>query len=69
MLFVTGVVVVIIALVVSWIFGVPQIAGLTGWVGLLISQIGSAFGLVFVLATIARTYRQLTEDEAATAAE
>lgn len=67
MLFVTGVVVVIVALIVSWIFGVPQIAGLTGWIGLLISQIGSAFGLVFVLATIARTYRQLTEESAAAA--
>ena len=67
MLFATGVVVVIVAIIVSWVFGIPRMAGLGGWIGLLVGQIGSALSLVFVLATIARTFLQLTEDEAAAA--
>lgn len=68
MLFLTGVVVVIVAIVVSWLFGLPQFA-LGGTIGLLISQVGSAFALVFMLATIARTYEQLEAAEPAAAAE
>lgn len=65
MLFVLGVVVAIIYGIVSWVFGIPQLVGLTGWIGLLIGQIGTAFAGVFALATAARTFLQLTEDEAA----
>lgn len=69
MLFILGVVVVIIGVVISWIFSVPQLVGLTGWIGLLVSTIGSAFVAVFLQATVARTYVQLTTDESATVAE
>lgn len=68
-LFALGVVVAIISVVVSWVFGVPQLVGLTGWIGLLIAQIGSAFASVFALATAARTFVQLTGGEPAVAAE
>lgn len=67
-LFATGVLVVIISLVVSWVFGIPQLAGLTGWIGLLLGQIGTAVTTVFVLATISRTYVQLIASTEAAAA-
>lgn len=66
MLFVLGVVVLIIYAVVGGVFGgVGGIAG--GFVGLAITQIGAAFATVFGLATLARTYVQLTEGDAAAA--
>lgn len=64
-LFALGVLVAVIGLVVSWTFGIVQFVGPGGWVGLLVTQIGSAFASVFGLATAARTYRQLTEESAA----
>ena len=63
MLFVLGVVVAIISIIISWVFGIPQLVGLTGWIGLLVAQFGSALGSVFVLATASRTFLQLAEDE------
>lgn len=65
MLFVLGVLVAIIATVVSWVFGIPQLVGLTGWIGLAIAQLGSAFASVFALATAARTFLQLSDGAAA----
>lgn len=65
MLFVLGLVVVIVAWVVSAIFGVPAIF-LPPIVGLLVSQIGSALVSVFVLATAARVFEQLRAEGAAT---
>lgn len=62
-LFVLGVVVVIIAAIVTAIFGFADVAG--GWIGLLVGQLGSAFAGVFILATAARTYVQLTAEESA----
>jgi len=64
MLFVLGVIVVIVSAIIGAIFGVPQ-AIVPGIVGLAIGQIGSAFGSVFLLATAARAFRQLTAGEAA----
>ena len=64
LLFVLGVVVVIVALVISIVFGIVAFAG--GWIGLLINQVGSAFVTVFVLATTARAYVQLRAGENAT---
>lgn len=65
MLFVLGVLVAIISIVVSWVFGIPQLVGLTGWIGLVVAQLGSAIASVFALATAARTFLQLTESQAA----
>lgn len=60
MLFITGIVVLFIGLLISIVFGIAAFAG--GWIGLLINQVGSAFATVFVLATTARTYVQLTAE-------
>lgn len=68
MLFVLGVIVVIVTAILGAVFGVAN-AVLPGIVGLAITQIGSAFGSVFAVATAARTFLQLTEDEGAAAAE
>lgn len=61
-LFLLGLVVAIISLVISAIFGGPgTIIG--GSLGIIITQIGSAISTVFTTATAARTYRQLTTDD------
>ena len=68
MLFVLGFVVLIILAVVNSVFGVAN-SVIPGVIGLAIAQIGSAFASVFAIAAAARTFIQLTEDEAAVAAE
>lgn len=67
LLFVLGFIVVIVAIVISIVFGIFAFAG--GWIGLVFNQLGSAFTTVFVLATTARTYVQLTAAESADLAE
>lgn len=62
-LFVLGFIVAIIAVVISFVFGIVAVFG--GWIGLLINQVGSAFATVFVLAATARAYVQLTAEESA----
>lgn len=64
-LFVLGVLVAIIGLVVSWVFGIVQLAGVGGFLGLAVAQIGSAFATVFTIATAARTFEQLRGSAAA----
>lgn len=61
-LFVLGIVVVIIAMVVSIGFSVPGLF-LPDIIGFLIAQIGSAFLGVFFIATIAQTYNRLVAME------
>ncbi|WP_137283746.1 hypothetical protein [Halorussus salinisoli] len=57
-LFGLGIVIVIIALLVSIGFGIPVVF-LPDILGFLIAQLGSAFLGVFFLATVAQTYNQL----------
>jgi len=57
-LFALGVVVVLLALVVSVVFAIPGVV-LPSVLGFLIEQVGSALVGVFVLATIAETYDRL----------
>jgi hypothetical protein len=64
MLFVLGVLVIIITAVLGGIFGIPQVF-VGGFVGLVISQLGSAIGTVFGVATAARTYNQLISNDPA----
>lgn len=56
-LFLLGVAVVVIAIVVSALFGVAGIVG--GVIGTVIAQIGSALTTVFTLGTLAAAYEQL----------
>ncbi len=62
-LFLLGVIVAIISLVISLIFGGPG-SLIGGSIGIIITQVGSAISTVFGTATAARTYRQLTADDA-----
>lgn len=63
-LFLLGIVVVVIVAVVNGIFGIFTFFG--GYIGLLISQIGSSLTTVFSLAALAAAYNQLTASEAET---
>lgn len=67
-LFILGVIVVIIAAVISGVFGFPQLL-IGGVIGLVIAELGSAFGTVFTVATAARTYQQLTTSDEPTEPE
>lgn len=62
MLFILGIIVIIITAVLGGVFGVAQVA-VGGFVGLAITQLGSAIGTVFGVATAARTYNQLSIEE------
>ena len=64
MLFVLGVLVVIISAIVGGVFGIANVAA-GGFAGLIVSQLGSAFGTIFGMAVLARTYVHLTEAGAA----
>jgi hypothetical protein len=60
-LFGLGVVVVVINAAISYLFGLPNLV-LPGVLGFLVSQVGSALGNVFVLATASRTFVALSGD-------
>ena len=61
-LFLLGVVVVVVTVVVGAIFGIPAVIG--GYVGMIVTQVGSALTTVFSVATVAAAYNQLTAGEA-----
>lgn len=58
-LFGLGVVVVLVGLVVSVVFGIPALV-LPGVVGVAVNQVGAALVSVFTVATASRTYVRLT---------
>lgn len=60
-LFLLGVVVVVVTIVVGAIFGIPAVIG--GYVGMIITQVGSALTTVFSVATVAAAYNQLTASD------